>query len=71
MYSLISTFSVSGSVLTIYTDLSDDYSPPDPASPDNVDGTLSQVSTIRLPSTTHLTASWGTVSQNSPSWVQS
>ena len=65
------SFSVSGSVLTIYTDLSDDYSPPDPASPDNVDGTLSQVSTIRLPSTTHLTASWGTVSQNSPSWVQS
>ena len=65
------SYSVSGSVLTIYTDLSDDYSPPDPASPDNVDGTLSQVSTIRLPSTTHLTASWGTVSQNSPSWVQS
>jgi hypothetical protein len=65
------SYSVSGSVLTIYTDLSDDYAPPDPASPDNVDGTLTQVSTIRLPSTSNLTASWGTVSQNSPSWSQS
>ena len=60
-----------GTVLTIKTDLSDDYTPPDPGSPDLVDGTLTQVSTIRPPSTTHLTASWGTVTQNSPSWVQS
>jgi hypothetical protein len=60
-----------GTVLTIKTDLSDDYTPPDPGSPDNVDGTLTQVSTISPPSTTHLTASWGTVTQNSPSWVQS
>ena len=60
-----------GTVLTLKTDLSDDYTPPDPGSPDLVNGTLTQVSTIRPPSTTHLTASWGTVSQNSPSWVQS
>lgn len=65
------SYSVSGSVITIYTDLSDDYAPPDPASPDNVDGTLTQVSTIRLPSTSNLSDTWGTVSQNSPSWVQS
>ena len=60
-----------GTVLTLKTDLSDDYTPPNPGSPDLVDGTLTQVSTIRPPSTTHLTASWGTVTQNSPSWVQS
>ena len=65
------SYSTSATVITIYTDLSDDYAPPDPASPDNVDGTLSQVSTIRFPSTTHLSASWGSVSQNSPSWSQS
>jgi len=59
-----------GTVLTLKTDLSDDYTPPDPGSPDNVDGTLTQVSTIRFPSTTHLTDTWGSVSQNSPSWVQ-
>ena len=62
------SYSISGSVITIYTDLSDDYAPPDPGSPDNVDGTLTQVSTLRFPSTTHLTASWGTPSQSSPSW---
>ena len=65
------SYSISGSVITIYTDLSDDYAPPDPASPDNVDGTLTQVSTIRFPSTTHLSDTWGSVSQNSPSWSQS
>ena len=65
------SYSRSGAVLTIYTDLSDDYAPPDPASPDNVDGTLTQVSTVRLPSTTHLSNTWGTVTQNTPSWVQS
>jgi len=64
------SYSISGSVITILADLSDDYAPPDPGSPDNVDGTLSCVSTIRPPSTTYLTASWGTVTQNSPSWVQ-
>tara|TARA_R110002060_G_scaffold18540_2_gene25452 strand:+ start:167 stop:1120 length:954 start_codon:yes stop_codon:yes gene_type:complete len=62
------SFSVSGSVITIFTDFSDDYAPPDPASPDNIDGTLTQVTTIRPPSTTHIADTWGTVSQNSPSW---
>ena len=36
------SYSISGAVITIFTDLSDDYAPPDPASPDNIDGTLSQ-----------------------------
>jgi hypothetical protein len=60
-----------GTVLTILTDLSDDYTPPDPGSPDLVDGTLTQVTTIRYPSTTYLADTWGTVTQNSPTWVQS
>jgi len=60
-----------GTVLTLKTDLSDDYTPPDPGSPDLVNGTLTQVSTIRYPSTTYLANTWGTVTQNSPSWVQS
>ena len=64
------SYSISGDVITIYTDLSDDYAPPDPASPDNIDGTLRQVSTIRPPSTGTLTDTWGTVTQNSPSWTQ-
>ena len=62
---------VGGTVLTILTDLSDDYTPPDPGSPDLVDGTLTQVTTIRYPSTTYLADTWGTVTQNSPTWVQS
>jgi len=65
------SYSTTSTVITIYTDLSDDYAPPDPSSPDNVDGTLTQVSTIRYPSTTYLTDTWGTVTQNSPSWSQS
>ena len=65
------SYSISGAVITIYTDLSDDYAPPDPASPDNIDGTLSQVSTLRFPSTAQLTASWGSTSQHSRSWTQS
>ena len=60
-----------GTVITILTDLSDDYTPPDPGSPDLVDGTLTQVTTIRYPSTTYLADTWGTVTQNSPTWVQS
>ena len=64
------SYSTTSTVITIYTDLSDDYAPPDPSSPDNVDGTLTQVSTIRYPSTTYLTDTWGTVTQNSPSWSQ-
>ncbi len=65
------SYSTTSTVITIYTDLSDDYAPPDPASPDLIDGTLTQVSTIRYPSTTYLTNTWGTVTQNSPSWSQS
>jgi hypothetical protein len=65
------SYSTTSTVITIYTDLSDDYAPPDPSSPDNVDGTLTQVSTIRYPSTTYLSNTWGTVTQNSPSWTQS
>ena len=65
------SYSVSGAVLTIYTDLSDDYTPPDPASPDNVDGTLSQITTVRPPSTSNISDTWGTITQNTPSWAQS
>jgi hypothetical protein len=64
------SYSISGDVITIYTDLSDDYAPPDPASPDNIDGTLTQVSTVRPPSTAQLSDTWGTVTQNTPSWSQ-
>jgi len=60
-----------GTVLTIKTDLSDDYTPPDPGSPDLVDGTLTQTLVVRLPSTTHLTDTWGTPVISSNSWVQS
>jgi hypothetical protein len=38
---------------------------------DIVDGSLSQVMTIRPPSTTFLTSTWGTPSMNAPSWVLS
>ena len=60
-----------GTVLTLKCDLSDDYTPPDPASPDLVDGTLTQTLVVRPPSTTYLTASWGTPTISSNSWVQS
>ena len=60
-----------GTVLTVYTDLSDDYTPPDPGSPDLVDGTLTQTLIVRLPSTTYLTDTWGTPTISSNSWVQS
>lgn len=65
------SYSVSGAVLTIYTDLSDDYTPPDPASPDLIDGTLSQITTVRPPSTANISDTWGTITQNTPSWTQS
>ena len=58
---------ISGAVVTITTTLSDGSG----GFTDSVDGTLTQVSTIRDPSSTHLTASWGTTTQNSPSWVTS
>ncbi len=60
-----------GTVLTIKTDLSDDYTPPDPGSPDLVDGTLTQTLVVRPPSTTYLSDSWGTPVISSNSWVQS
>jgi len=62
---------VGGSVLTVFTDLSDDYTPPDPGSPDLVDGTLTQTLIARLPSTTYLADTWGTPTISSNSWVQS
>lgn len=65
------SYSISGAVITIFTDLSDDYAPPDPGSPDNVDGTLSQVCTVRPPSTGSLSDTWGSVTTNTPSWTQS
>ena len=55
---------ISGAVVTITTTLTDGSG----GFTDNVDGTLTQVSTIRPPSTTYLTNSWGTTTQNSPSW---
>jgi len=65
------SYSISGATITIFTDLSDDYAPPDPGSPDNVDGTLSQVCTVRPPSTAVLSDTWGSVTTNTPSWSQS
>ena len=59
-----------GTVITILTDLSDDYTPPDPGSPDLVDGTLTQTLIVRLPSTTYLADTWGTPTISSNSWVQ-
>ena len=59
--------SISGAVVTIVTTLSDGSG----GFTDSVDGTLTQVSTIREPSNTHLDISWGTTVQNSPSWVTS
>jgi hypothetical protein len=59
--------SISGAVITCTTILSDGSG----GFTDAVNGTLSQVSTIRYPSTTYLTAAWGTVSQNSPTWATS
>jgi len=58
---------ISGAVVTVTTALSDGSG----GFTDSVDGTLTQVSTIRYPSTTYLTAAWGTVSQNSPTWATS
>ena len=58
---------ISGAVVTITTTLSDGSG----GFTDSVDGSLTQVSTIRNPSSTHLTASWGTVTQNSPTWTTS
>jgi hypothetical protein len=59
--------SISGAVVTIITTLSDGSG----GFTDSVNGTLTQISTIREPSGTHLDVTWGTTSQNSPSWVTS
>ena len=58
---------ISGAVVTITTSLSDGSG----GFTDAVNGTLTQVSTIRLPSNTYLDESWGAVSQNSPTWSTS
>ena len=59
--------SISGATLTAVTTLTDGSG----GFTDAVDGTLRQSTVIREPSSTHLTAAWGTTSQNSPSWVTS
>jgi len=59
--------SISGAVVTIVTTLSDGSG----GFTDSVNGTLTQVSTIREPSNTYLDISWGTTTQNSPAWVTS
>jgi len=58
---------ISGAVVTITTTLSDGSG----GFTDSVNGTLTQVSTIREPSNTYLDITWGTTTQNSPSWVTS
>ena len=59
--------SISGAVVTIVTTLSDGSG----GFTDSVNGTLTQVSTIRQPSNTYLDITWGTTTQNSPAWVTS
>lgn len=54
-------------VLTFKITLDDSASPP--GGPDTVDGTLSATWTVRPPSTTYISNTWGTVTANSPSWV--
>jgi hypothetical protein len=54
-------------VLTFRITLDDSASPP--GGPDTVDGTLSATWTVRPPSTTYISNTWGTVTANSPSWV--
>tara|TARA_R110000803_G_scaffold210626_2_gene282963 strand:- start:348 stop:1256 length:909 start_codon:yes stop_codon:yes gene_type:complete len=39
-----------------------------PAGPDSVNGTLTMTTTIRPPSTTYVSAAWGSVTQNSAAW---
>ena len=59
--------SISGATLTAVTTLTDGSG----GFTDAVDGTLRQSTTIRQPSSSYLTASWGTTTQNSPSWSTS
>jgi hypothetical protein len=55
-------------IYTLQIQLADAASP---AGGDVVNGTLSQISTVRYPSTTYIANTWGTVTQNSPSWSTS
>ena len=60
--------SKSSNVITFAVTLSDN----DPTvGTDQINGTLTMTTTIRAPSTTHLTASWGTPTQNAASWTLS
>jgi hypothetical protein len=54
-------------VLTFLVTLADGSTGPS----DTVDGTLSATWTVRPPSTTYISNTWGTVTANSPSWVLS
>ena len=58
--------SVSGAVITYAVTLDDNDAT---IGTDQVDGTLTMTTTIRPPSTTYLSDSWGTVSQNAASWT--
>lgn len=53
-------------VLTLVITLTDAYT--GGVNPDTVDGTLSATFIARPPSTTYLTDTWGTVTQNTPTW---
>jgi len=57
--------SISGSVITFSVELIDTGG----SGIDNVDGTLSMTTTIRQPSTTYITNTWGSITQNSASWT--
>lgn len=57
--------SAASTVLTLTTTLTDAYTS---VNPDTVDGTLSATFTVRPPSTTYITSTWGSVTQNTPSW---
>tara|TARA_R110000803_G_scaffold9968_1_gene30977 strand:+ start:345 stop:749 length:405 start_codon:yes stop_codon:yes gene_type:complete len=57
--------SKSSNVITFAVTLSDN----DPTvGTDQINGTLTMTTTIRNPSTSNLTASWGTVTQNAATW---
>ena len=55
----------SSNTISFAVTLSDNDSTP---GTDSVDGTLTMTTTIRQPSTTYLSASWGSVTQNAATW---
>lgn len=55
----------SSNTISFAVTLSDNDSTP---GTDSIDGTLTMTTTIRQPSTTYLSASWGSVTQNAASW---